>query len=129
MTAPLSPAPHPPANRLWWLPTLALMAVIWVLSSRADPIGIPLPHPLDWAAHFVSYAALGFCAARASGSWTLGWVLAAWFGAFDEVHQAFVPGREAGISDWWFDLLGAALGSRLTLGRVRALPKAERSQG
>ncbi|WP_420595236.1 VanZ family protein [Deinococcus sp.] len=101
------------ANRRWWWPTLTLMGLLWWLSSRPDPIGLPLPHPLDWIAHFFSYAALGFCASRASGSWATGWLIASWFGAFDEVHQAFVPGREAGIGDWWFDLLGSGLGSWL----------------
>lgn len=102
---------RPAANRLWWWPALALMALVWWLSSRADPLGLPLAHPLDWGAHFLSYAALSFCLGRASGSGAAGWVLAAWFGAFDEVHQAFVPGREAGLQDWWFDLLGGWAGS------------------
>jgi len=96
---------------MWWWPALALMALLWWLSSTADPLGAALTHPLDWAAHFLSYAALGFCLGRACGSSAAGWLLAAWFGAFDEVHQAFVPGREAGIGDWWFDLLGSWAGS------------------
>ena len=103
----------------WWWPTLALAALIWWLSSRSQPLGVPLTHPLDWILHFASYAALGYCAGRATGSFAVAWVLAAWFGAFDEVHQAFVPGREAGITDWWFDLLGAALGSYLATLKLR----------
>ena len=98
---------------MWWWPALALMALLWWLSSTADPLGAALAHPLDWAAHFLSYAALGFCLGRACGSSAAGWLLAAWFGALGEVHQAFVPGREAGIQDWWFDLLGGWAGSVL----------------
>lgn len=76
------------------------MALIWWLSSRADPLGAALKHPLDWAAHVLSYAVLGFYLGRASGppGGRLG--AGAGFGAFDEVHQAFVPGREAGTVNW-----------------------------
>ncbi|WP_345463208.1 VanZ family protein [Deinococcus carri] len=94
------------------------MAVIWWLSSSADTPGPPLVHPLDWAAHFTAYLTLGFCLGRATGRCGLALVLAVWFGALDEVHQAFVPGREAGITDWFFDLAGAWLGAWLATRRL-----------
>ena len=93
------------------------MGVIWLLSSGARTPGPPLAHPLDWVAHFLGYLTLSFCLGKATGQAQLAWVLAAWFGALDEVHQAFVPPREAGVTDWVFDLLGAYLGSRLAVQR------------
>jgi len=102
---------------VWWLPALGIMGAIWWLSSGADTPGPPLVHPLDWAAHFTAYLALGYCLGRAGGHAGLALVLAAWFGALDEVHQAFVPGREAGITDWLFDLAGAGVGSWLATRR------------
>ncbi|GAA5534601.1 VanZ family protein [Deinococcus aluminii] len=89
------------------------MAAIWWLSSESDTPGPPLVHPLDWAAHFTAYLALGYSLGRATGQRGLALVLAVWFGASDEVHQAFVPGREAGLTDWLFDLAGAWLGAFL----------------
>lgn len=101
------------ARPLWWLPALLLMGLIWGLSASPDTPGPPLVHPLDWGAHFVTYLALGFCLGRASGRPHLALVIAVWYGALDEVHQAFVPGRDAGVTDWLFDLAGAWLGSGL----------------
>lgn len=111
----------------WWVLSLLIAGGVWFLSSRGST-PLPTPHPLDWAAHFLTYLALGFCLSRATGSWTAALVLAAWFGALDEVHQAFVPPREAGITDWWFDLAGAALGARLAAGkseRAEAAPQVD----
>lgn len=101
---------RPRARRRWWLPALALMALIWHLSSSADTPGPPLAHPLDWIAHFLAYLALGFSLGRATGRPGLALGLAVWWGALDEVHQAFVPGRDAGVQDWLFDLAGASVG-------------------
>ncbi len=102
-----------PAQSLWWGPALAVMGAIWWLSAQPDTPGPPLVHPLDWGAHFTAYLALGFCLGRATGQRRLALVLAAWFGALDEVHQAFVPPREAGGTDWLFDLAGAWVGTSL----------------
>ena len=113
-----------PPQRRWWLPALALLAVIWVLSSSPDTPGPPLVHPLDWVAHFLTYLALGHCLGRATGRPLTALVLAVWWGALDEVHQAFVPGREAGLADWVFDLLGAFVGVTLA-GRRRTSPDEE----
>ncbi|WP_081790835.1 VanZ family protein [Deinococcus phoenicis] len=93
------------------------MGAIWWLSSSSDTPGPPLVHPLDWAAHFTAYLALGYSLGRATGRWGLALVLAVWFGALDEVHQAFVPGRDAGVTDWLFDLAGSWLGTRLATRR------------
>lgn len=117
---------NPCAAPGWWIPALAIAGAIWVLSSSADTPGPPLHHPLDWAAHFLSYLALGYALGRATGRPTLAWLLAAWWGAGDEIHQAFVPGREAGITDWWFDLAGSGLGTWLA-GRACLKRSARRS--
>ena len=97
---------------LWWLVSLAYMGVIFYLSAHSGAqVGIPAPW--DKLAHLCEYAVLGFLLSKATGRWALGWVLAAWWGTSDEVHQAFVPGREAGINDWWADLTGSFVGSYL----------------
>lgn len=103
------------ARPVWWLPAFLIMGTIWWLSSQGDTPGPPLPHPRDWAAHFTAYLALSFCLARATGRRGLALVVAAWFGALDEVHQSFVPGREAGPGDWVFDVAGAWVGAWLAL--------------
>ncbi|WP_245895968.1 VanZ family protein [Deinococcus irradiatisoli] len=95
----------------WWWPALILVALNWWLGSS----GTALAQPLDWAAHLLLYAALGFSLGRASGSYPAAWVLTAWLGALDQVHQAFVAGRDAGITGWWAALLGGFVGSRLSL--------------
>jgi VanZ family protein len=48
-------------------------------------------------------------------------VLAALYAASDEIHQAFVPSREASVSDVLLDTTGAALGllSLWAVGRLR----------
>ena len=107
---PASPEPARRGDRRWWLPSVLLLAAIWILSSLPDTPGPALPHPLDWAAHALTYLALGYSLARATGSARTALVLVAWWGALDEVHQAFVPQRDAGIEDWLFDLLGGLVG-------------------
>ncbi len=104
---------------LWWLLSLAFMAGEFYLSSQSgDRVGIPAPW--DKLTHFAGYAVLGFLLAKASGSWRSALLLAAWFGASDELHQAFVPGRAAGLDDWLADALGAWLGARIGTRRQRA---------
>jgi VanZ family protein len=46
------------------------------------------------------------------------------FGALDEVHQRFIPGRTADPRDWTADTLGAALGAGAAL---RALTRRDAS--
>ena len=100
----------------WWL-GLTLMAAIFGVS------GIPnlkaLPGDLwDKAGHFVAYGVLGAFVLRgtAKAQWegvtgwaaVRAWVICAAYGASDEFHQHFVPGRSMELGDWAADSLGAA---------------------
>ena len=100
-------------NRAYLAAALVYMAAIFALSSLpGNEVGIP--PPWDKLAHLVEYALLGFLLGRGTQKPPLAFALAALYGASDEVHQAFVPGREACLSDWLADALGAALGALLS---------------
>lgn len=102
----------------WWVLSVVYMGVIFAFSAQSGS-GMGLPAPWDKVAHTLEYLVLGFLLGKATRNWTVAWVLGAWYGAFDEIHQAFVPMRMAGMDDWWFDLLGSFLGARLGTARDR----------
>lgn len=100
-----------------WLPALAWAGAIFVLSSRPTlPAPQLIPHA-DKAAHFVAYLVGGALLAHAvlaSGAplalaVALGWL----YGASDEWHQSFVPGRSVDVFDWIADALGVMAGAYL----------------
>ncbi len=118
------PTLEPPARQPWFLlaALLAYMAIVAALSHTTRP---PLPPALlripDKALHAIEYVPLGFLWSRLFGGspvrrLVLGWAAACAFGLTDEFHQAFVPGRHAGLGDWLADaaggFLGAVVGSR-----------------
>jgi hypothetical protein len=95
-------------------------AIVWLGGLAVLPLGIGLPHPLDYAAHAAGFALFAL-------SLELAWRenrhgtpiyrrhlilfgLLALFGAADEIHQAFVPGRGGDPVDWLADLAGTVLG-------------------
>ena len=92
---------------------VAIAVAIWVLSSRSDPgpdLG-GLQGAASYVAHFTIYAALW-----TSLAWALGWrrpllafIATVAYGAVDELHQSFVPGRDASPVDLAVDALGAGL--------------------
>jgi VanZ family protein len=94
----------------WWLLAFLHVGIIWAFSSRAGS-EVGLPPPWDKAAHFFSFALLGFLFAKAFNSPRLGFALAALYGIVDELHQSFVPLRDASFWDWVADALGAYFGS------------------
>lgn len=65
-------------------------------------------------AHLSAYAAMAICLRNAMypHPWTYpsAWLLATLYGAGDEFHQIYVPGRTPLFSDVMIDSLGAALG-------------------
>lgn len=100
-----------------WGPALLTMLGIFVLSSQPS---IELPH-FGWAdavikksGHVIGYGLLGLCYWRGFG-WRTGWAVRAWalavaYGMTDELHQMFVPGRQASAWDViLFDASGAAI--------------------
>jgi VanZ family protein len=106
------------AVRRWWLwgPVVLYMAAIFALSSMAEP---PAPPGIDdKTQHFAAYAGLGVVTLRATsggavtglraGTALAAWLIAVLYGASDEFHQSFVPGRSADLLDLRADALGAA---------------------
>jgi VanZ family protein len=108
------------ALRLWG-PVAAWMAVIFAVSSQSVlPGAAMLP---DWSTHGSAYAVLSLltCRALAGGlgvairgrdAW-LAVVLCAAYGVTDELHQRFVPGRQAEAVDVAKDVAGALVGAWL----------------
>lgn len=97
-----------------WLPAVLWAALIFYLSSRSS---VPLPgvEGADKVAHFGAYLVLGFFLAFGNARGPrlpsvapllLGWL----YGAADEIHQYFVPGRSVDIRDWVADALGVTAG-------------------
>ena len=97
-------------RRLWpWLPALAWAALIFSLSAQPKLV-IDLELGSDKVAHFLAYAVLGALLAYAQTR--TGWPPAAAYalgiayGASDEWHQSFVPGRFSDVADWAADAAG-----------------------
>lgn len=108
----------------YWAPPVLYMALIFVISSMEQP---PLPMPefewltIDKLYHFIEYAILGGLLARAFVKakpsivpshlvWSIAALLSIFYGASDEWHQTFVPGRFATFADWVADVLGTIAG-------------------
>jgi VanZ family protein len=95
------------------------MAVIFVASSQPD---VPLsPGLSDKQEHSLGYGGLGGLVARAvAGGFgaplspvqaLAAIAVTTTYGASDEWHQSFVPGRTPDVADLWADTLGAILGT------------------
>ena len=79
-------------------------------STPASPFSFPGD---DKVVHAALYAVLGGLLRLALGRTGPAIAIAAAYGASDEVHQAFVPGRDADVFDWFADVAGAVLGAAL----------------
>ncbi len=100
-----------------WGPVVAVMAVIFSLSSLSEP---PLPEEVpDTSGHVLGYALLGVTLVRALAgglpgpvTWRtalLAIAITVVYGVTDEFHQSFVAGRTAAIADLYADAAGALL--------------------
>ncbi len=110
--------------------SLLWAAVLFWESSRANPFPF-LPEGLlshDKLLHAGAYAVLGALVAaalRARGvaagrAVALAVLAAAAYGATDEWHQAYVPGRDADPLDWAADAVGAVAGAAAAALALRA---------
>ena len=107
-----------------WLPMLAWMA--WIF-YRSDQPSLPRPgrrigvsdRLFDYSAHAATFGLLAILVWRAITAcprFLPAWltarpklsagVIAALYAASDELHQRFVPGRWAKVSDWLVDVAG-----------------------
>lgn len=106
-----------------WAPALIWAVVLFGLSSRPSlPVG--LGGGLDKFAHFGAFAVLGFLLARGAiaSNLSIVWplLIGLVYGASDEIHQHFVPGRYPDPADWIADALGVAVACILVYrGRFR----------
>jgi VanZ family protein len=102
-------------HRVWRVLALGWMALIFFLSSKSD-LPVPPLFPLqDKIEHGVAFGILGFFFHR---SFKPHWAppllkrvlvitaMVAAYGAFDEIHQSFVPARDASLSDLAADTIG-----------------------
>jgi VanZ family protein len=114
-------------------PAILYMLLIWALSSfpiQVDFSRVPLR---DKGVHFVEYGTLSVLlthALRATAArrhalviWGSAVLITLVWGAIDEIHQAYVPGRHSDVGDLVADGCGAATGALLYLliRRQRAL--------
>jgi VanZ family protein len=101
-----------------WLPPLLYMGLVFYLSSQSNPAPELTERVWDKALHLVEYGGLGMLFYRAFLGEEIGAAAAALcavvatslYGASDEWHQLFTPGRNSDIHDWFADTIGAAVG-------------------
>ncbi len=107
-----------------WLPVLAVAGLIFILSSfeqlPSPPSGITDKHE-----HFTIYFLLGLTLVRAFAGGRLSnitWLVAlvsaltvVAYGASDEFHQSFVPGRDCSVDDLMADAIGGATAGAVLL--------------
>jgi len=95
------------------------MATIFYLSSESNPLPALTSRVWDKLLHLIEYGGLAALLCRAFLGEGLGWltgilgavVLTSAYGASDEWHQLFTPGRDSDIHDWFADTLGGAVGT------------------
>ena len=113
---------------LAFLPLALWAALIFALSHRTDLPQKPELPGFDKLAHAAEYALLAFLLARAlvrgldvapRKAAVLALCLGAAFGATDELHQRFVPGRDSSVYDLAADVVGAGLGAAAWLAFLR----------
>ena len=116
-----------------WLPLIAYCIFIYIQSSHPAPEEIPSFRFMDKMLHVAAYGVLAVLFYRAYQTlhlrhhprmlmW-LSILSASFYGISDEIHQYFVPFREADIFDGVADTIGAVIGVlvyQMWIGRKQA---------
>jgi VanZ family protein len=104
-----------------WVPPILYAAVIFHFSSESNPLPQLTTRVWDKALHAIEYGGLAVLLSRAfrgegiarARSIIFALVTASVYGATDELHQLFTPGRDSSVLDWTADTAGAVIGSAL----------------
>lgn len=99
------------SRHLFFLLATCWAGLIVFLSARTGAQTPPMPHPVDWVVHSGAFGVLSFLICLGFGDSKRAWlavVLVSCFGASDEIHQYFTPGRSCTVSDWLADTSGAS---------------------
>ena len=101
-----------------WLPPLLWAGVILFVTSVPGSVVPRQLSPYDKIAHFAMYGLFAVLLSRDIAQVTtrsraalIAVAVAIAFGAADEFHQRFIPGRASDIADWRTDSVGAAGGA------------------
>ncbi len=102
-----------------WGPVVLYMSIIFFVSHQPQ-VTIP-PGLTDKSSHSIAYTLLGVLIVRALAGGLpapvtlraalMGILLTTAYGASDEFHQMFVPGRSAELYDLYADAIGGAVGA------------------
>jgi VanZ family protein len=96
----------------WTLAAVYAASLFYVSSLPSEEIPLGMPYHMDKVAHAVAYALLALLVCRAwrdpgTGSLVLIALLCAAYGVFNEMHQAYVPGRYTSAGDAVANAVGA----------------------
>lgn len=113
------------------IPAILMMAVLFRLSASPSVGEGWLVAPWDKVVHATAYACLSWCYALwwNKDVWTektisriaIVVILCSLYGASDEFHQSFVPGRCMDILDWVADTTGALVGASVYAAIIRKI--------
>lgn len=107
------------STNIVWLPTILYCGLIFYLSSSPVPESISQFPVSDKVLHFFEYGLLSILffyslsrsiprrGIRAMA--VLSILFASLYGASDEIHQYFVPGRDSSVADLLADIFGATV--------------------
>ena len=106
----------------YWFLFIGYLAALYWVSARQTVPTVDI-EGLDKVAHAVAY--FGLCVVSRLAFGTLSsrrWLATLWavavtllYGAIDEWHQSFVPGRSSDLYDWIADAVGGVAGGTLFL--------------
>ena len=118
---------------LVYLPLILYWLLILTLTSLPgmDVPNVPINDKIE---HLLAYGGLGFLlnlSLRIQNKFTLVKKYPAWFsvlivstyGALDELHQLFIPGRSCDILDWTADTIGVIIGVTIMTLLILAVEK------
>lgn len=122
----------------YWLPTVVWAVIIFSFSAGKVPSASPvywqdfvakkIAHMLEYGVFAILlYRSLKFSGFDRIQAGTLTIIIAALYGASDEIHQMFTQGRESTVRDVVFDTIGATVGIYIVWKLLPKLPVKLRS--